>query len=111
EAIAEYQKAVELSNGNPDPLASIGHAYAVMGRKTEAQKVLRQLEQKVKRGQASPYLAATVYAGLGQKDKAFELLEKAYREKSLDVSWILKPDLRTEGLRSDPRFQDLLRRA
>jgi TolB-like protein/DNA-binding winged helix-turn-helix (wHTH) protein len=111
EAIAEYQKSVELSNSNPDPLASIGHAYAVMGRRTEAKKILHELEQKVKTGRASPYLPATVYAGLGQKDKAFELLEKAHQEKSLDVSWILKPDLRTESLRSDPRFQDLLRRA
>jgi hypothetical protein len=55
-------------------------------------------------------LAATIYAGLGQKDKAFQLIEKAYRENSLDVSWILKPDLRTDNLRTDPRFQDLLHR-
>ena len=110
EAIAEYQKALELSNGNLDLIASIGHAYAVMGRRAEAQKLLQGLEEKVKAGQASPYLAATIYAGLGQKDKAFQLIEKAYREKSLDVSWILKPDLRTENLRTDPRFQDLLHR-
>lgn len=110
EAVAEYQKAVELSNGNLDLIASIGHVYAVMGRRVEAEKVLQELEQKVKTGQASPYLPATIYAGLGRKDKAFELLEKAYREKSLDVSWILKPDVRTDNLRSDPRFQDLLRR-
>lgn len=110
EAIAEYQKALELSNGNLDLIASIGHAYAVMGRRAEAQKLLRGLEQKVEAGQASPYLAATIYAGLGQKDKAFDLIEKAYREKSLDVGWILKPDLRTDNLRTDPRFQDLLQR-
>ena len=111
EAIAEYQKAVELSDGDPDMIASLGHAYAVLGRKTDAEKILHDLEQKVNKGKASSYQPATVYAGLGQKDKAFELLEKAYREKSFDVSWILKPDLRTENLRSDPRFQDLLRRA
>ena len=111
EAIAEYQKAVELSDGDPDMIASLGHAYAVLGRKTDAEKILHDLEQKVNKGKASSYQPATVYAGLGQKDKAFELLEKAYREKSFDVTWILKPDLRTENLRSDPRFQDLLRRA
>jgi len=110
EAIAEYQKALELSNGNFDQIASLGHAYAVMGRRAEAQRLLRGLEQKVKAGQASPYLAATIYAGLGKKDRAFQLIEEAYREKSLDVSGILKPDLRTDNLRTDPRFEDLLHR-
>lgn len=110
EAIAEYQMAVELSDGDLQSVASLGHAYAVMGRRREAQKILHAIEQKSKSGSASPYLAATIYAGLGQKDKAMELIEKAYREKSLDVSWILKPDLRTNNLRSDPRFQSLLQR-
>jgi TolB-like protein/Flp pilus assembly protein TadD len=110
EAIAEYQKAVDLSDGNLDAKASLGHAYAVIGNKVQAEKILRELEQKSANGQASPYLAATIYAGLGNKEKAFELLEQAFREKSLDVGWMLKPDLRTENLRSDPRFNDLLRR-
>jgi TolB-like protein/DNA-binding winged helix-turn-helix (wHTH) protein/Tfp pilus assembly protein PilF len=110
EAIAEYEKAVELSNGDLGPVASLGHAYAAIGRRADAEKILRDIEQKSKSGKASPYLAATIYAGLGQKDKAFELIEKAYREKSLDVAWALGSDLRTDNLRSDPRFQNLLRR-
>jgi len=67
------------------------------------------LEQKSRQGKASPYLPATIYAGLGEKNKALALIEKAYRDKSLDVGWIFKPDLRTDNLRSDPRFQALLR--
>jgi len=109
EAIAEYQRAVELSNGNFDAMASLGHAYAAIGNKVEAEKILRGLLQRSKQGQASPYLAATIYAGLGNKDKAFELLEAAYRDKSLDVAWV-KPDPRIDNLRSDVRFQNLLRR-
>jgi adenylate cyclase len=108
EAIAEYEKAVELSNGDFDPVASLAHAYAAIGRRADAEKILLDIEQKSKSGKASPYLAATIYAGLRQKDKAFELIEKAYREKSLDVAWTLKTDLRTDNLRSDPRFQNLL---
>jgi hypothetical protein len=50
---------------------------------------------------------ATIYAGLGENDKAFEFLEKAYAEKSLDISWSLKSDLLLDSLRSDPRFQSL----
>ncbi len=111
EAIAEYQKAVELSNGDLDRVASLGHAFAAIGNHAEAEKILHNLEEESKSGKASPYLAATIYAGLGQKDKAMGLIEKAYREKSLDVAWILKPDVRTDNLRSDPRFQTLLNRA
>ena len=110
EAIAEYQKAIDLSDGNVDAIASLGHAYALVGNRVGAEKILRELEQKVMKAQASPYLPATIYAGLGNKDRAFELLEEAYRDKSLDVSWILKPDPRTNNLRGDPRFQNLLRR-
>jgi len=51
-----------------------------------------------------------IYAGLGDKDRAFEFLEKAYHERSLEISWHIKADLRIDNLRSDPRFQNLLRR-
>jgi tetratricopeptide (TPR) repeat protein len=108
EAIAEYQKAVELSNGDLKAVASLGHAYAAMGRRAEAEKILDIIEQKSNLDKNSSYLTATIYAGLGEKDKALDLIEKAYREKSLDIAWTLKFDLRTDNLRSDPRFQHLL---
>jgi TolB-like protein/DNA-binding winged helix-turn-helix (wHTH) protein/Flp pilus assembly protein TadD len=110
EAISEYQKAIEMSNGDQDPTASLAHAFAAIGRRAEAEKILRDLEQKSKNAYVSPYIIATVYAGLGDKDKAFEYLERAYQERSLDISWHLKADLRIDNLRSDPRFQDLVRR-
>jgi tetratricopeptide (TPR) repeat protein len=110
EAISEYQKAIEMSNGDHDATASLAHAFAAIGRRSEAEKILRDLERKSKSAYVSPYMIATIYAGLGEKDKAFELLEKAYQEKSLDISWHLKADLRIDNLRSDPRFQDLVRR-
>ena len=110
EAIAEYQKASDLSNGDFDTVASLGHAYAAIGRRAQAEAMLRGLAQKAKDGRASPYFAATIYAGLGNKDKAFQLIEQAYRERSFDIASLLKPDLRTDNLRSDPRFQDLLHR-
>jgi TolB-like protein/DNA-binding winged helix-turn-helix (wHTH) protein/Flp pilus assembly protein TadD len=110
EAIAEYQKASELSNGDPRAVAALGHAYAVIGNRTEAERILRNIEEKSSSGKASPYLAATIYAGLGQKDKAMELMEKAYSEKSLDLAWAVQFDVSTDNLRSDPRFQNLLNR-
>jgi len=111
EAIAEYQRAVELSNGGDlNAVASLGHAYAVAGRRYDAEKILHDLEKKSREGKASPYLPATIYAGLGEKNKALALIERAYQDKSLDIGWIFKADLRTDNLRSEPRFQALLRR-
>jgi TolB-like protein/DNA-binding winged helix-turn-helix (wHTH) protein/Flp pilus assembly protein TadD len=114
ESVAEYQKAVELSGGDQDATAALAHAYAGVGRRAETQKILRDalrdLEQESTRVKASPYLIATLYAALGDKDTAFHFLERAYREKSLDLSWHLNADLRIDNLRSDPRYQSLLSR-
>jgi len=110
EAISEYQKAIEISNGDHDATASLAHAFAAIGRRAEAEKILHDFERKSKSGYVSPYMIATIYAGLGERDKAFEFLERAYQERSLDISWHLKADLRIDNLRSDPRFQDLVRR-
>jgi tetratricopeptide (TPR) repeat protein len=110
ESIAEYQKAVVLSGGDQDATVALAHAYAGVGRPAETRKILRDLEQKSAKANVSPYFIATLYAALGDKDTAFKFLEKAYREKSLDISWHLKADLRIDDLRSDPRYRSLLRR-
>jgi TolB-like protein/DNA-binding winged helix-turn-helix (wHTH) protein/Flp pilus assembly protein TadD len=114
ESVAEYQKAVELSGGDQDATAALAHAYAGVGRRAETQKILRDalrdLEQESTKVRVSPYLIATLYAALGDKDTAFHFLERAYREKSLDLSWHLNADLRIDNLRSDPRYQSLLSR-
>ena len=110
EAIAEYQKALEMSDGNQDATAALAYAYAAAGQRAEAGRILRDLEQKSKTAYISPYLLGTVYAGLGDNDKAFELLEKAHREKSLELSWHIKADQRIDSLRADPRFENLLTR-
>jgi eukaryotic-like serine/threonine-protein kinase len=110
EAIPEYQKAVELSQGDTDPTAGLAHAYASVGQRANVEKILRELLQRSKTQYVSPYMIATIYAGLGDKNKAFEFVEKAYQERSPDIPWFLKADLRIDNLRSDPRFQDLRRR-
>ena len=110
EAIAEYQKAVELSSGDQGARGSLAHAFAAAGNRAGAEGILHDLERRSKDRYVSPYVLATIYAGLGEKDTAFQFLEKAYDEKSLDFAWNLKVDLRIDNLRSDPRFQDLARR-
>ena len=110
EAIPEYQKAIETSRGDQDPTAALAHIYAVLGRRADAEKILRDMERKSKSSYVSSYMIATIYAGLDNKDKAFEFLEKAYQQRSWDISWQIKSDLRIDNLRSDPRFKNLIRR-
>ena len=110
EELAEYQKAVAVSGGDQDPSASLAHAYAMTGRRPEAEKILVDFQRKSHSGYVSPYLLATIYAGLGEKDRAIELLEKAYRERDMGITWFVKTDPRIDNLRSDPRFEALLQR-
>ena len=110
EAISQYQKAVELSHNDSDAVASLAYAYASAGKRAGAEKILNTLLQQSKASYTSPYMIAVVYAGLGNKDKAFEYLENAYQERSSDLPYFLRADLRMDTLRSDPRFEDLVRR-
>lgn len=110
DAINEYQKAVELSQGDTDPTAGLAHAYAVAGRKADAEKIVQRWLRTATTSYVSPYMIATIYGGLGQKDKAFEFLEKAYQERSTDLPYFARADLRLDELRSDPRLASLLRR-
>lgn len=110
EAISEYQKAVEMSGGDQDVLASLAHAYAAIGRQAEAETIFRNLERKSHQVYVPPYLIATVYAGLNNRDKAFEFLERAYRARALELPSSLKADPRLDSLRADARFQNLLNR-
>ena len=110
EAVSEYQKAVELSGGDVDATAALAYSYAGIGQTAEAKKILRDLERKSKDSYVSPYFIAAIYAGLGDKNSAFVFLEKAYQERSLELSWALKADPRLDSLRTDRRFQTLLQR-
>ncbi len=109
EAIAEIRKAVALSEGNTRALATLGHAYAVSGRRSEALKVLNELKARSKQSYVSPYFIALIYAGLGENDRTLEWLEKAYQERHPYLI-LLKVQPVFRSLRSDPHFQDLLRR-
>jgi TolB-like protein/DNA-binding winged helix-turn-helix (wHTH) protein/Tfp pilus assembly protein PilF len=108
EAISEYQRAIELSDGSQARVA-LAHAYSASGKKAEGDKILHDLERRLRQTSASPYTMATIYAGLGEKNKAFEFLEDAYSQKSFEIL-SLKSDLLLDNLRPDPRFQNLIRR-
>jgi serine/threonine protein kinase/tetratricopeptide (TPR) repeat protein len=106
EGIAELEKAVAISPGNIS-LSYLGYGYAAASRRVEAQKVLDQLNELSKGNYVPALHRAIICAGLVEKDKAFEWLEKAYEEHftiAIKVNPVFDP------LRSDPRFADLLRR-
>jgi TolB-like protein/DNA-binding winged helix-turn-helix (wHTH) protein/Tfp pilus assembly protein PilF len=109
EGIAEFKKAIAMSKASTEATAALGHAYAISGRKDEAQKVLEGLQESSKQHYVSLGYQAWIYAGLGEKDKAFEWLLRAADEHA---GWLiyLNADPRYDSLRSDPRFQELLQR-
>jgi serine/threonine protein kinase/tetratricopeptide (TPR) repeat protein len=109
EAIAEIQKAVTLSGDSVEEKAYLGYAYAVTGRRAEAQQLMSDLREQAQRKYVAPYLMALIYTGLGEKDQAFEWLEKAYEERSVNLIWLnVEPIF--DPLRSDPRFANLVQR-
>jgi tetratricopeptide (TPR) repeat protein len=109
ESIAEFQKAIALSGGTALPIALLGHAYAMSGKKDEALKVLDELHELSKRGYVSSYRIAAIYAGLQETQQAFEWLRRAYEERDAWLTW-LRVDPVFDDLRSDRRFQKLLER-
>jgi eukaryotic-like serine/threonine-protein kinase len=109
QAIAEYHKVRALSPDSVLGLADLGYVYAISGQRGEARKILDQLFGLSKRQYIPETSMAVVYQGLGQRDLAFEWLEKAWEEHAPGAC-LLKVDPRYDSLRSDPRFQDLLRR-
>ncbi len=108
EAIAEYQKARQL-NDDPWVLALLGHALATSGKRDEALKILDQLKQISRQRYVNAYNFALVYAGLGERDQAFQWLEKSYQDREPRITR-LKVDPLLGDLHSDPRFADLVRR-
>jgi TolB-like protein/DNA-binding winged helix-turn-helix (wHTH) protein len=110
EAIGEFQRAVDMSEGDQDTLAALAFADASVGKRDAAQKILVGIQRGPVGTHVSPYMLAVIWAGLGDKTKAFAFLEKAYAERSTDLAYFIKADFRLDSLRSDPRFQDLQRR-
>jgi serine/threonine protein kinase/Tfp pilus assembly protein PilF len=107
EGIAEIEKELAVFPNGTGALSQLGYGYALEGKRAEAQKVLDQLNERSKQRYVSPANRAAIYAGLGEKDKAFEWLEKGFEERSIGA---IKVNPVYDPLHSDPRFADLLRR-
>jgi tetratricopeptide (TPR) repeat protein len=108
EAVAELQKAK-----TPNPGAwyqgYLGYAHAISGKRAEAEQALRELEELAKGQYVSPTAFATIYLGLGKKEKCLDWLEKAYEQQDSACSY-LQIDQIYDTLRNEPRFQTLMQK-
>jgi serine/threonine protein kinase/tetratricopeptide (TPR) repeat protein len=110
EAIEEFRIGADLApKGPPEPSSGLAHVFARMGRRDEALQIIEELKDLAGRRYVSPYGIASIYACLGETDLALEWLEKAYADHDQTLVFI-KVHPRLDPLRSDPRFEDLLRR-
>jgi len=109
EAIAEYQKSIPLSGDSPDEPASLAFAFAISGNREGARKIIDDLSVDRGNTYVPQSLIASIYGALGETDKAFELLELAFRERDSLLVY-LNVDPMFDPIRSDPRFPVLLKR-
>ena len=109
DAIAELKKAILVSGVDLRPKAYLAYTYALAGERGQALKILNELNDLSKHRYVSSNLKAVIHTGLGDNDQAFEWLESAYQEHDVQLLPI-KVDPVWDPLRSDPRFQDLLKK-
>jgi TolB-like protein/DNA-binding winged helix-turn-helix (wHTH) protein len=107
EAIAAYQEAIKLGDDSRDTQIYLGGAYAKTDEPEKTRVILKQLEAG--KEYVSPVGLAILYAALGERERALALLERAYSAHDQQLIW-LGIDMGFDSLRSEPRFQDLLRR-
>jgi tetratricopeptide (TPR) repeat protein len=113
EAVSQLEEANRLFGSSPYALGDLGNAYAASGEKAKAMEVISTLEGCLRRGYTVNFEIALTYLGLGDKDKAFEWLEKACEDQDeiVDLKFSnFKVDFRWDSLRSDPRFKLLLKK-
>jgi adenylate cyclase len=111
EGIAEIQKAVELTHGRDAfEKADLAYALTKAGRITDARKLVEELQDSNKYPFVSAFALAAAFSALGEKDKAFEWLDRAYAERSTYMYIIVRGGLPLDNIRSDERFENLLRR-
>lgn len=109
EALVETQKGLDLSKRSNASLALLAHVYGRMGKRAEAEAVIKELQEKYAKQEAHARDLAVAYAGLDEKDQAFAWLEKAFSDHSHFLA-VLRLEPMLDSLKSDPRWNELLRR-
>ena len=108
QAIAECEKAKGL-NDDPAVLSYLSRAYSLAGKREDGMKVVAQMHEIAKQRYVPAYGFGFAYAALGDKEQAFQWLERSFQDRGWEISY-LKVDPAMDSLRSDPRFNELVRR-
>lgn len=103
QAIAELERARQLSGNNTGVIAELGRAYAVAGQREDARRTLQGLLAQAKTSYVTPYSIAAIYMGLGEHDEALAWLRKAETERAWEYLY-LKVDPKFDALRAHPRY-------
>lgn len=109
EALVEFQMGRTLSKDWIPAVAAVGNVYGIIGKKADAEKILKQFTEWSSKKYVTPYGVALVYAGMGNIDKVFENLEQAYKDRSNWLVW-LRLDARFDLIRSDRRYAELVKK-
>jgi len=109
DALEQFSKGLKVSRDHPAMIALYGHALALSGETAGARRALADLQRLAKSRYISALYFAGVYTGLGEKSLALDWLDKAYKERN-DRLVYLNVDPMADPLRSEPRFQDLMKR-
>jgi tetratricopeptide (TPR) repeat protein len=108
QAIRELRQAEELSGGNALPTAGLAHAHAQAGSPWDARRIVQSLEQE-RTVYVSAWALALVYAGLGEREQAVDLLAHSIAARSPQTALFLSTEPRLDSLRSEPRFREMER--
>jgi tetratricopeptide (TPR) repeat protein len=109
EAVAAFKRAIELSPPSPRILGALGGVLAKDGKRNEATEILRRLEELAQTRYISPFELSLIDFNLGQRENGFELLAKAFADRSFEIITI-HLDPRFDGIRNDPRYGSLFRK-
>lgn len=108
ESIAILERAVMLSDRTSTHLATLGWAYGAASRRADAERVLRELEERAQQEYVAPIDMAMIWSGLGDDDKCLVWLEESYRGRDPMMVWLRFPMF--DHVRSDARFHDFMHR-
>jgi serine/threonine-protein kinase len=108
ESIEALQRSIALSGDSPDEPVDLARAYARSGNKREAATLLDGLLRSSQSRYLSPTTIGSVYAALGERDKAFEWFNKAIAERDY-ILVLIRVDPMFDDVRDDPRFPALVK--
>lgn len=109
DAVTESEKSVDLSKRQSVTLGFMGYVYSQVGKRDAALRLIEELQERYKSGQANGYDIARIYVGIDDEDAVFEWLEKDFKSRNaIMVAWLYLTPF--DKIHDDPRFIELTRR-